>query len=72
MPIDDLSAAIDRINAGAEIASVEPSLIGHLWQAISSIPKEQRWGTGVGLHAVALGDPELHTLYFLRKRPLLR
>lgn len=58
MPIDDLSAATERINAGAEIASVEPSLIEHMWQAISSIPKEQRQSTGVGLHAVALGDPD--------------
>jgi len=69
METDDPNAVTDRINAGAEIASVEPSLIEHMWQAISSIPREQRQGrtveilfkasTAVDLHAVAHGDPDL-------------
>lgn len=58
MEIDDLNAVTDRINAGAEIASVKPSLIEHMWQAISSIPREQRQSTGPGLHALAPGDPD--------------
>jgi hypothetical protein len=59
LQIADLNAVTDRINAGAEIASVEPSLIEHTWQAISSIPREQRQNTGIDLHAVAHGDPDL-------------
>src|SRR5215472_8300902 len=54
MLIDDLNAAVDRINAGAEIATVEPSLIEYLWKAISSIPEELGQRAPAGSHLAAL------------------
>ena len=58
MQDDDLGAVTERINAGAEVASVEPSLIEHIWNAMSSIPEEHGQSKTTGLHAVA-GDPKL-------------
>jgi hypothetical protein len=57
---DKQNAVVDRINAGEEIASVEPALIEHLWTALNSIPREQleklRGSTGsFGVHC----DPDL-------------
>lgn len=57
MQIDDLDAAVDRINAGAEVATVEPSLIEYMWKRISSIPREQRKSTSAGFCGV-LADPD--------------
>jgi hypothetical protein len=57
MQIDDLNAAADRINAGAEVATVEPSLIEYMWKRISSIRKEQRQSTSAGFCGV-LADPD--------------
>jgi hypothetical protein len=57
MQIDDLDAAVERINAGAEVATVEPSLIEYMWKRISSIPKEQRQSTSAGFCGV-LADPD--------------
>ena len=53
----DLEAAVDRINAGADVATVEPSLIEYMWERISSIPREQRQSTSAGFCGV-LADPE--------------
>jgi hypothetical protein len=58
MQSDDLSAVTERINAGAEIASVEPSLIEHVWNRLGPILKEHREKSPTGLFAVA-GDPAL-------------
>ncbi len=57
MQIDDLDAAVDRINAGAEVATVEPSLIEYMWKRISSIPRELRQSTSPG-HFAVLADPD--------------
>jgi len=56
MENDDLDAATDRINAGAEVATVEPSLIEYIWKCMNSIPREQRQGTSPGFTGV-LADP---------------
>lgn len=57
MQPDDLNAVTEQINAGAEIVTVEPSLIEQMWKAMSSIPNELRQGASTGLHAVASADP---------------
>lgn len=57
MQPDDLNAVTEQINAGAEIVTVEPSLIEQMWKAMSSIPNELRQGTSTGLHAVASAGP---------------
>lgn len=57
MQTDELNVVTEQINAGAEVATVEPSLIEHMWQALSSIPKDLLQSTSVGLHAVASADP---------------
>jgi hypothetical protein len=57
MPTDDLNAAVDRINAGAEIATVDPSLIEYIWKKISSIPKELRQRASGG-HLAVLAEPD--------------
>ena len=56
MEKDDLEAATARINAGAEVATVEPSLIEYMWKLMSSIPREQRQSTSPGFTGV-LADP---------------
>jgi hypothetical protein len=53
-----LEAATERLNAGAEIEQVEPSLIEHMWKALSRIPSNERQPTAVG-HVAALIDPDL-------------
>jgi hypothetical protein len=58
MQIDDLNVVTEQINAGAEVASVDPGLIGQMWKALSSIPKELLQNTSMGLHAMASGDPD--------------
>jgi hypothetical protein len=57
MQIEALNAVTEQINAGAEVASVEPVLIEQMWKAMSSIPRELRQGTLTGVHAVAPVDP---------------
>lgn len=73
MHTDDLRAATERLNAGAEIPNVEPSLIEYLWEAISRIPREKRKNTAIGLGVFARGDPnrlpqnpELHVAMMVR------
>lgn len=58
MQEDAFSAATERINAGAEIPTVDPSLIEHLWLAINRIPRPQRQQTAIGLGAFARCDPD--------------
>jgi hypothetical protein len=60
MQIDDLDAAAGRINAGAEVATVEPSLIEQMWKRMSSIPKEQRQSTPAGIYGICgvIADPD--------------
>ena len=55
---DNLGAATERINAGAEIARIEASLMEHIWNTLGPILKEHQQNMTHGLHAVA-GDPEL-------------
>jgi hypothetical protein len=50
---DDAFGATERINSGAEIPTVSPSLIEHLWVTISRIPKPLSPHTGI-----CLGDPD--------------
>lgn len=57
MQMDELNVVTEQINAGAEVASVDPGLIEQMWKAMSSIPRELRHGTSTGLYAVASGDP---------------
>jgi len=57
MQTDDLNVVTEQINAGTEIATVEPSLIEQMWKALSSIPKDLLQGNSVGLHAVASAGP---------------
>jgi hypothetical protein len=45
--LEGLDAATEGLNAGAQIAQVEPSLIEHIWKALSRIPLSQRQSTGV-------------------------
>jgi hypothetical protein len=69
MEDNDLSAAVDRINKGAEIPTVEASLLKHMWEALSSIPREQRRTTGIDLGAVArveLQNPDQHVAIMAR------
>jgi hypothetical protein len=58
MQDDDLGAVTERINAGAEIARIEASLMEHIWNTLGPILKEHQQNMTHGLHAVA-GDPEL-------------
>lgn len=58
MQSNDVRAATEHFNTGAEIPSVEPFAIEKLWEAIRSIPKEQRQNTAMGLGFLAQGDPD--------------
>jgi hypothetical protein len=59
MHIDDLNAACGQIDAGGDIASIDPSLLEQVWKAISSIPREQRESAAVGHHmACARVEPD--------------
>ena len=44
--LEGLEAAADRLNAGAQIAKIEPSLIEHMWKALSCIPRNEGQPTG--------------------------
>jgi hypothetical protein len=57
MQSEDFSAATDGINAGAEIATVAPSLIEHIWDAVSRISNEHRQHAAISLGAFAGVDP---------------
>ena len=57
MQTEDLNLVTEQINAGTEVASVDPGLIEQMWQAMSSIPSELRQGTSTGFHAVASAGP---------------
>ena len=52
MENDGLTAAVERLNAGAPIPTIEPSQIEHVWEALSRIPMESRKNAAVGLTAV--------------------
>jgi hypothetical protein len=56
--LEGLEAAAERLNAGAQIAQLEPSLIEHMWKALSRIPRNEGQPTVVGYMAVRLA-PEL-------------
>ena len=58
MQMDELNAVTEQINTGAEVPTVDPSLIEQIWKALSSVPKNISQGM-VGLHAVASGNPSL-------------
>src|SRR5215471_9149525 len=47
MQEDEFKAAIERLNAGAEIPAVAPSLIECYWNAISQLPKQQGMSVGI-------------------------
>jgi hypothetical protein len=59
MQNNEFSAAVERLNAGAEVPTVDASLLEHMWQAISRISKELReqGHTAISLAASALGVP---------------
>jgi hypothetical protein len=40
--LEDLEAATERLNAGAQIAQIEPSLIERMWDALSRIPSDEK------------------------------
>ncbi|HKF03688.1 MAG TPA: hypothetical protein VKB49_15320 [Candidatus Sulfotelmatobacter sp.] len=52
-----LEAALERINAGAPIPTIEPSQIEHVWERLSRIRRETQQNGTVGLTAVC-GNPE--------------
>jgi len=56
---DDFSAAIERFNAGAQIAQVEASLIEHWWDAMRRIRAEKRHQVAIGLESFGGGNPDL-------------
>lgn len=56
--MEGLEGAAHRLNAGAQIAEVEPSLIESMWKALSRIPRTEGQPTASGHTAVKL-DPEL-------------
>ncbi|MFB3812722.1 MAG: hypothetical protein ACE14L_01315 [Terriglobales bacterium] len=65
MDENEHQAAAERINAGAPIPEVEPSVIKHLWDAIRSIPAgfRRRQDVAIGLGAVAAcGGPDPSSL----------
>jgi hypothetical protein len=57
MENDGPRAAGERINSGAQIATIEPSQIEHVWEVVSRIPIERRQNTAIGFTA-ALGNPD--------------
>ncbi len=44
--LDDIEAAAERLNAGAQIAEVPPVLIERMWEALSRIPSDKRHPCG--------------------------
>ena len=55
--LEGLDAATERLNAGAQIAQVEPSLIERMWKALGRIPRNQ--GQTAGVYVAAQLDPGL-------------
>ncbi len=53
-----LDAAVERLNAGAPIAEIQPSLIEQMWEALSRIPSDKRQ-PAAGSFVGALLDPDL-------------
>lgn len=39
---DDIAAAVERLNAVAEIPAIAPSLIEAMWNGINCVPREER------------------------------
>jgi len=58
MQDDDWNAATERINAGVQIAQVEPSLIEHMWDVLTRISAERRQHVSIGFDALAFGNPK--------------
>jgi hypothetical protein len=56
--LEGLEAAVEQLNACAQIAQVEPSLIGHVWKAMSRIPRNEGQPCAVG-HVAARLEPDL-------------
>lgn len=52
MDKDGLDAALERINAGAPIPTIEPSQIEHVWERLSLIRRETQQNGTVGFTAV--------------------
>ena len=57
MKHDHFKAAVDRLNAGAEIPAVVPSVIERMWELISPMPWEQRTGMTCGFGPSAPEEP---------------
>ncbi len=55
----DLDAQTERINEGAQIPQVEPSLIENWWDARSQVPAEQRRHVMYGISVITGGNPDL-------------
>jgi hypothetical protein len=53
-----LDAAVERLNAGAPIAEIQPSLVEQMWKALSRIPRSEGQAPAVGFVG-ALFDPGL-------------
>jgi len=76
MPNDDFSAAVEHLNAGAEIPVVKSALIERMWEALSRVPPEQKGHVSVGLGAFvgidlgAMQNPE-QTVAILARYALL-
>jgi hypothetical protein len=52
--LEGLEAATERLNAGAQIAEIQPSLIEEMWQALSRIPRKEGQPVAVGMVAARL------------------
>jgi hypothetical protein len=59
--VNEMNAATERINAGAPIAPIDPSLIERVWKATSRIPRPTGQHVSICLQAVASEDPKLAT-----------
>jgi hypothetical protein len=57
MENDDLKAAAERINAGAQIPTIEPSQSEHVWEVLSRTPMDRRKEPDVGFTPVR-GNPD--------------
>lgn len=56
--LEGLEAATERLNAGAQIAEIQPSLVEQMWEALSRIPRNDGQHTAVGNIAARL-EPDL-------------
>lgn len=52
-----MNAAVERLNAGDPIPPIDPSLLEHVWEIMSRVPREQRENRAIGLGAFAMCDP---------------